>query len=125
MKSKIPSSKSKVSVPQRFERRKTGGGGSALANRKAAVNKAMKDVLEAEVMPRSPSKARPSRSKSTSVGRALTPNDVIKDVLESEALAPRKPVRPRKLAMGGVAKIRLGESYPSGKPKPLSKRPRK
>lgn len=125
MKSKSSTPKTKTSAPQRFERRKTGGGGSALANRKAAVNKVMKDVLEAEVLPRSPSKTRSSRAEPSRTTRALTPNAVIKDVLETEALAPRKPVRPKKLAMGGVAKIRLGESTASGKPKPLSKRTQK
>ncbi|MEB3703258.1 hypothetical protein Bealeia2_02084 (plasmid) [Candidatus Bealeia paramacronuclearis] len=125
MKSKPSTPKTKTSAPQRFERRKTGGGGSALANRKAAVNKVMKDVLEAEVMPRSAPKTRVSRSQSARTTRTLTPNAVIKDVLETEALSSRKPVRPRKLAMGGVAKIRLGESTASGRPKPLSKRPQK
>lgn len=124
MKSKPSTPKTKTSAPQRFERRKTGGG-SALANRKAAVNKVMKDVLEAEVMPRSAPKTRVSRSQSARTTRTLTPNAVMKDVLETEALSSRKPGRPRKLAMGGVAKIRLGESTASGRPKPLSKRPQK
>lgn len=122
-KSSIP--KNKATLPQRLERRKTGGGGSALANRKAAVNKTMKDVLEAEIMPRSVSKTRPSRAEPSHTNRALTPNLVIKDVLETEALSNRKPARPKKLAMGGIAKIRLGESTSSGKPKLLGKRPRK
>ena len=122
MKSKSSTPKTKTGAPQRFERRKTGGGGSALTNRKTAVNKAMKDVLEAEVMPRSSSKTCFSRTEPSRAARALTPNAVIKDVLETEALSSRKPVRPRKLAMGGVAKIRLGESTASGKPKPLTSR---
>ncbi|MEB3703338.1 hypothetical protein Bealeia2_02034 (plasmid) [Candidatus Bealeia paramacronuclearis] len=63
MKSKPSTPKTKTSAPQRFERRKTGGG-SALANRKAAVSKVMKDVLETEAL----SSRKPGRPRKLAMG---------------------------------------------------------
>ena len=60
--------------------------------------------------------------KQVSVKEAVKPDGLL-SALEDKARDFVKPVtKPQKLATGGVAKIRLGQSTPSGKQKPLKPR---
>lgn len=93
----------KPSLPPRLAKK------SNVAGRRTAVNQALKKVLESEVLP--PSKGKKGRVDKKPTG-PLTANGVMKDVLEAENFT-----KPQKLAVGGVAKIRLKQSTPSGKPK--------
>jgi len=64
--------------------------------------------------------------KQVPVKEAIKPDGLL-SALEDKARdfvkPPAKPVaKPQKMAAGGVAKIRLGQSTPSGKQKPLKPR---
>ena len=93
----------KPSLPPRLAKK------SNLAGRRNGVNQTLKKVLESEVLP--PFKGKKGGFDKKPKG-SLGVNGVVKDVLEAESFT-----KPRKMACGGVAKIRLRQSTPSGKPR--------
>ncbi|GAO98143.1 hypothetical protein Cva_00791 [Caedimonas varicaedens] len=90
----------KPTLPPRLAKKST------LTRRRNDVNQTLKKVLESEVLP--PSKGQKHSFDKKPKG-PLGVNGVVKDVLEAENF-----IKPRKMACGGVAKIRLGQSTPSG-----------
>jgi|JI10StandDraft_1071094.scaffolds.fasta_scaffold458130_2 hypothetical protein len=102
----------KPSLPPRLQKK------SNLAGRRNGVNQTLKKVLESEVLP--PFKGKKGGFDKKTKG-PLGVNGVVKDVLEA-VLEAESFTNPRKMATGGVAKIRLKQSTPSGKQKPLKPR---